>query len=174
MRHAASVNQIFSADVFFIGDVSIGVEDSAIIFEELLGDAGCIFDVFLTVGGAQQNIESVAIGEIGTLLALHSHVAQIVVDGLADGGLGRDLGLGFRSGDETFADGVYLNRLAAGLGDCVLAGDRDAAAPAAFAPLDLVRAFGVDFDLAIDANPVLESAIGFRQQQGQSARQRLL
>ena len=38
MRHAAGVGQIFGADVFFIDDVPIGVEDSAIVLEELLGD----------------------------------------------------------------------------------------------------------------------------------------
>ena len=38
MRPAASVDHTFRADVFFIGDIPIGVEDSAIVFEELLGD----------------------------------------------------------------------------------------------------------------------------------------
>ncbi len=38
MREAAGVDQIFRADVFFIGDISIGVEDAAIVFEELFGD----------------------------------------------------------------------------------------------------------------------------------------
>ena len=32
------MDQIFGADVFFVRSITIGVEDSAIVFEELLGD----------------------------------------------------------------------------------------------------------------------------------------
>ena len=38
MRQTASVNHAFRADVLFIGDISIGVKDSAIVFEEFFGD----------------------------------------------------------------------------------------------------------------------------------------
>src|SRR6266700_1986918 len=38
LRKAVGVDQIFGSDIFFIHDVSIGVEDSTIVLEELLGD----------------------------------------------------------------------------------------------------------------------------------------
>jgi hypothetical protein len=38
VRPAAGVNHISCAYVFFIGDVSVGVENSAIVFEESFGD----------------------------------------------------------------------------------------------------------------------------------------
>lgn len=38
MGQAAGVDQVFSTNVFFINDVSVRVEDSAIVLEELRGD----------------------------------------------------------------------------------------------------------------------------------------
>jgi hypothetical protein len=87
--------------------------------------------------------------------------AEIVVDGLADGCFERSLRLWFGSGNESVPYRPKLRSLAAGFVHRILSGNRDAAALAALAPLDVVRAFGVGLDLAVDADLVFQSAVGF-------------
>ncbi len=120
-----------------------------------------ILDVFLLVRSAQERIERVAIGEVGARLALHPHVAQIGVDGIADLGLGRDFGFRLGGSNETVANGAKFDRLTAGLVYRVLAGDRCAASLPALAPLDVVGAFDMDFDLAVDADFVFQTTVRF-------------
>ena len=99
------------------------------------------------------------IGEIGTRLALHPHVAKIGIDGIADLRLRHSLGFGLGGSDQAVADGAKLDCLAAGFIDRVFAFDRDAATLAAFPPVDIVGAFGVNLNLAVDPYLVFEPAI---------------
>ena len=133
--------------------------------------SGRVLDVLLFVSGTEQGVERVAVGQMGARLALHLHIPEIGVDGIADCGLGRNLRLRFGSGNQAVADGAQLDGLAAGLVDGLVFGDGGAiaaTAPAADAPLDVVGAFGVDFELAVDADPVLEPSVGFRNDGGKA------
>jgi hypothetical protein len=99
---------------------------------------------------------------VGARLALHLHVAKVGVDGVTDLHLGGDIRFGFRRGNEAVTNGAQLDGLAARLGDCILAGDGDAGPFPALASLNVIGAFSVNFDLAVDAHFVLEPAIDFR------------
>jgi hypothetical protein len=101
------------------------------------------------------------VGEPSPVFAMNSNEAEIVINGLADGGLRRCFRHRLGSGNQAVTDGAELDGFTAGLGDSIVAGDRDAAALATFTPLDEVRAFAACLYLAVDANPVLESAISF-------------
>ena len=60
---------------------------------------------------------------MGARLALHLHIPEIGIDGIADCRLGRNLRLRLRTGNEAIADGAQLDSLAAGLIDGFVSGD---------------------------------------------------
>ena len=108
---------------------------------------------------------------MGARLALHLHIPEIGVDCIADCRLGRNLRLRLGAGDEAVTDCTQLDGLAAGLVNSLVSGNGSAIAapsPATDAPLDVVRAFGMDFGLAVDANAVLEPSVGFRNDGGKA------
>lgn len=63
-----------------------------------------VLDVLLFVSGTEQGVERVAVGHMGARLALHLHIPEIGVDGIADCRLGRNLRLRFGSGNQAVAD----------------------------------------------------------------------
>jgi hypothetical protein len=108
---------------------------------------------------------------MGARLALHLHIPEIGVDGIPDCRLGRNLRLRLGTSNEAVTNGAQLDGLAAGLVDGLVSRDSGAiAAPVSTAdpPLDVVRAFGMDFGLAVDANAVLEPSVGFRNNGGKA------
>ena len=46
--------------------------------------SGRVLDVLLFVSGTEQGVERVAVGQMGARLALHLHIPEIGVDGIAD------------------------------------------------------------------------------------------
>jgi hypothetical protein len=91
---------------------------------------------------------------MGARLALHLHIPEIGINCIADCCLGRNLWLRLGTGYEAVADGAQFDGLAAGLVDSLVSGNGSAIAapsPATDTPLDVVGAFGMDFNLAVDA-----------------------
>lgn len=126
--------------------------------------------VSLLVRSPQKNIERVAIRQVGALLALHLHIAQIVFDCIFDRGFVRGHRRRFRGGNQPCSNGTPFDGLVAGTLDGVLPRCRLAATATGFPPLDEVRAFGMNFDLAVDAHLILEPSVGFRDDGGKRSK----
>jgi hypothetical protein len=66
-----------------------------------------------------------------------------------------------RGGNQSRADGAEFDRLETGALDGLLARRHLAESASRYPPLDVVRAFGVNLDLAVDAHLVLEASVRF-------------
>ncbi len=94
------------------------------------------------------------------MLAMDANEAKVLVEGWTGQAFGCCVWDGFGCRDQTITDGAKLDRLATSFLDCVFTGDRDTAAFAAFAPLDVVSTFRMCFDGVVDADTVFEAPFG--------------
>ena len=93
---------------------------------------------------------------------MHLDETKVFVDRMADGHLRIFFGFRFRSGDEPLANRLELDTFPPGVIYRVLTRGRLAASLTALIPLDVVGAFAVNFDSAVDAHLVFQAPVRLR------------